>query len=107
MSFVPRLREAVALRARRLPVVTRLLARYRKHRYEGVVEQFLKNKDGRAGRLPQGVVYEATMRCNLTCESCYVGALLNLEGEWRQEMPLETLKRAFPEQQGLQVSLTG
>jgi MoaA/NifB/PqqE/SkfB family radical SAM enzyme len=87
--------------------MTRLLARYRKHRYEGVVEQFVRNKDGHAGRLPQGVVYEATMRCNLTCEFCYVGALLNIEGEWRQELPLETLKRAFPDQQGLQVSLTG
>ncbi len=64
MNFVPRLREAVALRARRFPAVTRLLARYRKHRYEGVVEQFVRNQDGRAGRLPQGVVYEATMRCN-------------------------------------------
>jgi len=107
MNFVPRLREAVALRARRLPAVTRLLARYRKHRYEGMVEQFVRDKDGRAGRLPQGVVYEATMRCNLTCEFCYVGALLNIEGEWRQELPIETLKRAFPAQQGLQVSLTG
>ncbi len=42
-----------------------------------------------------------------TCEFCYVGDLLNIEGEWRQEMPLETLKRAFPDQDGLQVSLTG
>jgi len=107
MSFVPRLREAVALRARRLPAVTRLLARYRKHRYEALVEQFVRSQDGRAGRLPQGVVYEATMRCNLHCEFCYVGALLNIEGEWRQELPLETLTRAFPDQQGLQVSLTG
>ncbi len=107
MSFVPRLREAVALRARRLPAVTRLLARYRKHRYEGQVEQFVRAGDGRAGRLPEGVVYEATMRCNLTCEFCYVGTLLNIEGEWRQEMPIEMLTRAFPEHQGLQVSLTG
>jgi MoaA/NifB/PqqE/SkfB family radical SAM enzyme len=47
------------------------------------------------------------MRCNLTCEFCYVGALLNIEGEWREELPLETLKRAFPDHNGLQVSLTG
>jgi MoaA/NifB/PqqE/SkfB family radical SAM enzyme len=107
MNFVPRLREAVALRARRLPAVTRLLARYRKHRYEGLVDRFVQSQDGRAGRLPQGVVYEATMRCNLTCEFCYVGTLLNIEGEWRQELPLETLKRAFPDHHGLQVSLTG
>ena len=107
MNFVPRLREAVALRARRLPAVTRLLARYRKHRYESLIDRFVRDQDGRAGKLPMGVVYEATMRCNLPCEFCYVGDLLNIEGEWREEMPLETLKRAFPDQQGLQVSLTG
>jgi MoaA/NifB/PqqE/SkfB family radical SAM enzyme len=107
MNFVPRLREAVALRARRLPAVTRLLARYRKHRYESLTERFLRDQDGRAGKLPMGVVYEATMRCNLHCEFCYVGDLLNIEGEWREELPLQTLKRAFPDQQGLQVSLTG
>ena len=107
MNLVPRLREAVAQRARRLPVVTRLLARYRKHRYEGRIEEFLRKKDGRAGRLPAGVVYEATMRCNLHCEFCYVGDLLNIEGQWRQELPLDTLERAFPDQEGLQVSMTG
>ena len=54
-----------------------------------------------------GAVYEATMRCNLHCEFCYVGDLLNIEGEWRQEMTLEALKTAFPDDPGLQVSLTG
>jgi MoaA/NifB/PqqE/SkfB family radical SAM enzyme len=107
MSFVPRLREAVALRARRLPMVTRILARYRKQRYEAVVDRFVALKDGRADRLPAGVVYEATMRCTLHCEFCYVGDLLNVEGEWREELPLDTLSRAFPVQEGLQVSLTG
>ena len=107
MKLVPRLREAVAQRARRVPAITGLLARYRKHRYEGRIEEFVQKKDGHAGRLPSGVVYEATMRCNLTCEFCYVGDLLNIEGEWRQEMPLELLGRAFPQQDGLQVSLTG
>jgi len=107
MKFVPRLREAVAQRARRVPAITGLLARYRKHRYEGRIEDFVQKKDGHAGRLPAGVVYEATMRCNLTCEFCYVGDLLNIEGEWRQEMPLEMLTRAFPDQDGLRVSLTG
>jgi MoaA/NifB/PqqE/SkfB family radical SAM enzyme len=53
------------------------------------------------------LVYEATMRCNLHCEFCYVGTLLNIEGEWREELPLDTLRRAFPDQAGLQVSLTG
>ena len=107
MKLVPRLREAVAQRARRVPAIAGLLARYRKHRYEGRIEEFVQKKDGHAGRLPAGVVYEATMRCNLTCEFCYVGDLLNIEGEWRQEMPLEMLTRAFPDQNGLQVSLTG
>ena len=107
MTLVPRLREAVARRARRLPAVTRLLAKYRKHRYENRIEEFVQKKDGHAGALPAGIVYEATMRCNLTCEFCYVGDLLNIEGEWRQEMPLEMLTRAFPDQDGLRVSLTG
>ena len=78
--------------------MTSLWARYRRRKYERTVAEFLRARDGRAGRLPQGVVYEATMRCNLTCEFCYVGDLLNIEGEWREELPLETLKRAFPDQ---------
>ena len=47
------------------------------------------------------------MRCNLHCASCYVGDLLNIEGEWRQELPLDALERAFPSQDGFQISLTG
>ncbi len=47
------------------------------------------------------------MRCNLHCEFCYVGDLLNIEGEWRQELTLESLRRAFPDHPGFQVSLTG
>ena len=50
----------------------------------------------RAGRLPAGVVYEATMRCNLHCEFCYVGTLLNIEGEWREELPLDVLAAGVP-----------
>lgn len=107
MPLSPRLREAVARRVRGVPLFTSLLARYRRGRYERRIEGFLQHKDGRAGRLPAGVVYEATMRCNLHCEFCYVGTLLNIEGEWRQELPLDTLRRAFPDQDGLQVSLTG
>ncbi len=82
-------------------------ARYRRAAYQRRIAGFLRDRDGRAGRLPAGVVYEATMRCNLHCEFCYVGDLLNIEGEWRQELPLDVLERAFPEQAGLQVSLTG
>ena len=33
------------------------------------------------------------MRCNLHCEFCYVGDLLNIEGEWRQELSLEALEQ--------------
>ncbi|ODS53630.1 MAG: hypothetical protein ABS36_13470 [Acidobacteria bacterium SCN 69-37] len=97
----------MARRARGVPLLTSLLARVRRQRYERRIEQFLTAKDGKAGRLPSGVVYEATMRCNLHCEFCYVGTLLNIEGEWRQELPIDVLRRAFPDQDGLQVSLTG
>jgi MoaA/NifB/PqqE/SkfB family radical SAM enzyme len=107
MTFAHRLREAVGRRVRTVPLATGLLARYRRIRYERQVAGFLNKKDGRAGRLPQGLVYEATMRCNLTCEFCYVGALLNVEGEWREELPLGALARAFPDHAGLQVSFTG
>jgi MoaA/NifB/PqqE/SkfB family radical SAM enzyme len=47
------------------------------------------------------------MRCNLHCEFCYVLDFLNIEGEWRQEMTLDRLRQAFPDQAGFQVSLTG
>jgi MoaA/NifB/PqqE/SkfB family radical SAM enzyme len=107
MALSPRIREAVARRARSVPMLTSLLARFRKQKYERRIEGFLTTKDGKAGRLPAGVVYEATMRCNLHCEFCYVGTLLNIEGEWREELPLDVLRRAFPDQDGLQVSLTG
>jgi MoaA/NifB/PqqE/SkfB family radical SAM enzyme len=107
MHVSARLREAVARRARAVPFLTSLLAKYRKQNYQARIAGFLEKKDGHAGQLPDGVVYEATMRCNLTCEFCYVGTLLNIEGEWRQELPLDVLQRAFPERNGLQVSLTG
>ena len=80
---------------------------YRRRRYERRIQRFLDEKSGRADRLPIGAVYEATMRCNLHCEFCYVGDLLNIEGEWRQELTLDSLRRAFPDHPGFQVSLTG
>jgi MoaA/NifB/PqqE/SkfB family radical SAM enzyme len=101
------LRDAVARRTRAVPFFAHALARYRRRKYERRIEGFLQRKDGHAGRLPMGLVYEATMRCNLHCEFCYVGDLLNIEGEWRQELPIATLRDAFPDQDGLQVSLTG
>ena len=65
--------------------------------YEQRIRRFVADGSGRADRLPGGLVYEATMRCNLHCEFCYVGDLLNIEGEWREEMSLDALRRAFPD----------
>ena len=107
MVLTRRLRESIATRARALPLARHAWARYRKRKYERRIERFLTEKSGRADRLPMGAVYEATMRCNLHCEFCYVGDLLNVEGEWREEMNLEALRKAFPEREGFQVSLTG
>ena len=107
VATVAKLRESIATRARALPLARHAWARYRRRRYEHRVERFLRDKDGRADRLPIGAVYEATMRCNLHCEFCYVIDFLNIEGEWRQEMTLDRLRQAFPDQPGFQVSLTG
>src|SRR3954447_24035445 len=106
-SSVARLRESIATRARALPLARHAWARYRRRKYEQRISRFVEEKTGRADRLPQGVVYEATMRCNLHCEFCYVGDLLNIEGEWREELTLDALRKAFPDNPGFQVSLTG
>src|SRR6476659_5674809 len=106
-ASVARLRESIAIRARALPLARHGLARYRRRRYERRIRRFIDEKTGRADRLPMGAVYEATMRCNLHCEFCYVGDLLNIEGQWREELSLEALRTAFPNEPGLQVSLTG
>jgi len=106
-SSVAKLRNSIAARARAVPMARHAWARYRRHRYEQQIQGFLRRKDGRADRLPVGAVYEATMRCNLHCEFCYVLDLLNIEGEWRQELTLDALRHAFPDQAGFQVSLTG
>ena len=95
------------MRARALPLARHAWARYRKRKYQRSVSRFIREQSGRADRLPAGAVYEATMRCNLHCEFCYVGDFLNIEGEWRTELDIEALRRAFPEHQGFQVSLTG
>jgi len=102
-----RIRESIATRARTFPLARHAWARYRRFKYERRIQRFLDEKSGRADRLPSGAVYEATMRCNLHCEFCYVGDLLNIEGEWREELTLESLRKAFPDQPGFQVSLTG
>ncbi len=107
MVLVRRIRDRLKSQARALPAARHMWARYRRRKYEDRIQHFLDEASGRADRLPMGAVYEATMRCNLHCEFCYVGDLLNIEGEWRQELSLEALSKAFPEQQGLQISLTG
>jgi MoaA/NifB/PqqE/SkfB family radical SAM enzyme len=107
IPIVDRLRDRVAQRARRVPAFTGLVARFRRGRYEARIAEFRDKKDGHAGPLPTAVVYEATMRCNLECEFCYVGTLLNIEGEWRQELSIEALTQAFPDHDGLQVNMTG
>ena len=107
MVLTRRLRETLARRARALPVARHAWARYRRRRYERRIERFVSEKSGRADRLPMGAVYEATMRCNLECEFCYVGDLLNVEGQWREELNLDSLRKAFPEREDFQISLTG
>jgi MoaA/NifB/PqqE/SkfB family radical SAM enzyme len=106
-TSVARLRESITIRARALPLARHAWARYRRRRYEQRIRRFVEEKTGRADRLPLGAVYEAPMRCNLHCEFCYVGDLLNIEGQWREEMTLDALRKAFPDNPGFQVSLTG
>ncbi len=107
MKLIRDIRESVLARVRAQPVAQQAWARWRKRKYDAHVSRFVADGSGRADRLPLGVVYEATMRCNLHCEFCYVGDLLNIEGEWRQELSIDALRQAFPEQDGLQVNLTG
>ena len=107
MKTLRRIAGAVVGQLRTVPAVNRWYARTRSRLYERTVAGFIRDGSGRANRLPTGIVYESTMRCNLHCEFCYVGDLLNIEGEWRQEMPIETIRRAFPDCDGLQVNLTG
>ena len=102
-----RLRDFVVAPLRRWRLAQHLHARWRHRSYEKSVERFLRERTGVADRVPAGVVYEATMRCNLKCDFCYVGDLLNLEGEWREELTADALGKAFPAKRGLQVSLTG
>ena len=87
--------------------VRRMVGAYRRKAYDYKVARFLKDRTGRADRLPQGAVYEGTMRCNLHCGFCWVGDLLNLEGEWQKELSLDTLRSAFPNKVGFQINLTG
>src|SRR3954464_9255424 len=107
MVLVRKLRDRLTARARALPVARHAWARYRRLKYEARIDRFVRERTGRADRLPLGAVYEATMRCNLHCGFCYVGDLLNIEGEGREELTLDALRKAFPDNPGFQVSLTG
>jgi MoaA/NifB/PqqE/SkfB family radical SAM enzyme len=107
MLLARRFRELVLSRLRALPLAQHAWARYRTRAYERSVAQFTRDGSGRADTLPRGIVYEATMRCNLHCEFCYVGDLLNIEGEWREELSIDALQSAFPDGTGVQVNLTG
>src|SRR3954447_13923012 len=107
MLLARRFRELVLSRLRALPLAQHAWARYRTRAYERSVAQFLRDGSGRADTLPRGIVYEATMRCNLHCEFCYVGDLLNIEGEWREEMTLDALRTAFPDHPRFKLSLPG
>src|SRR6187455_1225698 len=100
MVLVRKLGERLKSKARALPAARHAWARYRRRKYEARIQRFVREGTGRADRLPMGAVYEATMRCNLHCEFCYVGDLLNIEGEWRQELTLDSLRRAFPDHPG-------
>ena len=102
-----RLRESIATRARALPLARHAWARYRRARYEQRISGSSRRRPAAPIACRMGAVYEATMRCNLHCEFCYVGDLLNIEGEWREELTLDALRKAFPDQPGFQVSLTG
>ena len=90
---IPSIRHFVS-RSPAFAIARRVLGTYRRQKYERKIARFLRERTGLADRLPQGAVYEGTMRCNLHCGFCWVGDLLNLEGEWREELPLDALRRS-------------
>jgi len=97
----------MAVNAGLLPAVRQVQARWRRIRYERSVARFLRDRDGRAERLPAGLVYEAAKRCSLGCELRDAGDQARVEDDGREEVDLSALDRALPAQQGLQVNLTG
>ena len=64
-----KLRDSIAIRARAVPAARHAWARYRRRRYERQIERFLREKTGRADRLPVGAVYEATMHVPVSVRS--------------------------------------
>jgi Fe-coproporphyrin III synthase len=107
MTPIRSLRERVNRWARATPFVRRASARLRRFRHERRVSHLAADRSGRAGRLPHGIVFEPTMRCNLRCGFCYVGDLLNAKGEWQRELTLDRLRQSFPKRAGLLINLTG
>jgi hypothetical protein len=106
MTLVPRLREAVARRSARLPAVTRLWPSIENiGTRTGLKIRPEKGRTRRSSARRHRVRSDDALQ--LDCEFCYVGDLLNIEGEWRRSCRSRPCKRAFPDQDGLQVSLTG
>jgi MoaA/NifB/PqqE/SkfB family radical SAM enzyme len=63
----------------------------RRHRRQ----KLIRRGDGVAPSLPQFVVYEPTLLCNLHCSFCYIADILNPE-DWRsKELTPEELDRIF------------
>src|SRR4051794_41806438 len=96
MVLVRKLRDRLTARARALPLARHAWARYRRLKYEARIDRFVRERTGRADRLPLGAVYEATMRCNLHCEFCSEENSLTIEGRCRREAAPAALPRAFP-----------
>ena len=97
----------MAANAGLLPAVRQVQARWRRIRYERSVARFLRDRDGRAERLPAGLVYEAAKRCSIGCELRDANDPARVEGNGREELDLSALDRALPAQHGLQVNLAG
>ena len=57
MALARKLRNSLATRVRAFPVARHAWARYRKRRYEQRIGRFVREKSGRADRLPMGAVY--------------------------------------------------
>ena len=66
---------------------------HRAQKYERKIARFLRERTGLADRLPQGAVFEGTMRCNLHCGFCWVGDLLNF---LRLRRPSHRVRQVLP-----------
>ena len=108
MKLLRRLAGSVIGLLRTVPAVNRWYARTRSRLYERRVAGFIRDGSGRADRLPQGVVYEV----DDAVQPALRVLLRRRPAEHRRRVARgdcrsTTLRRAFPERDGLQVSLTG